>query len=246
MSTSCEVSIVRFNHLACPGCEPFFFLIQPWLRRTRRQVSWTSSGTPTHKHREISCLTRCSTIAPDDIPFKLRCAICSKLAVNAFRLPCCDQSICETCKHDPSFAPSHALITNTSFSPGQASLTDTCPVCAHTPVSPDLCKPNKALRTTLKAFLRTEEKKREKDRQATAPPTPTTAAPTPAPAENDSAPVEAPTDQQPANVTPMQISEPTPMPETKPSEAAAGVEGNNAELGAPEPVESEAQVRIYL
>ena len=55
---------------------------------------------------------------------------------------------------------------------GQASLSDTCPVCTHTPVSPDLCKPNKALRTTLKAFLRTEEKKREKDRQSAAPPTP--------------------------------------------------------------------------
>ncbi|CAG8937832.1 unnamed protein product [Penicillium salamii] len=90
-----------------------------------------------------------STLAQDEIPFKLRCAICNSLAVNAFRLPCCDQSICETC---------------------QTSLSDTCPVCTHTPVSPDLCKPNKALRTTLKAFLRTEEKKREKDRQSAAAP----------------------------------------------------------------------------
>ncbi|OGE50046.1 hypothetical protein PENARI_c018G07042 [Penicillium arizonense] len=98
-----------------------------------------------------------STLAQDDIPFKLRCAICNKLAVNAFRLPCCDQSICEPC---------------------QASLSDTCPVCAHTPVSPDVCKPNKALRTTLKAFLRTEEKKREKDRQASATSTPATPADT--------------------------------------------------------------------
>ncbi|KAJ5795938.1 uncharacterized protein N7518_004478 [Penicillium psychrosexuale] len=97
-----------------------------------------------------------STLAQDEIPFKLRCAMCNKLAVNAFRLPCCDQSICETC---------------------QASLSDTCPVCTHTPVSPDLCKPNKALRTTLKAFLRTEEKKREKDRQSAAPPTPSSITP---------------------------------------------------------------------
>jgi hypothetical protein len=42
-------------------------------------------------------------------------------------------------------------------------------VCAHTPISSDLCKPNKALRTTLKAFLRTEEKKREKERQSATP-----------------------------------------------------------------------------
>ncbi|KAI9376061.1 hypothetical protein BJX61DRAFT_539228 [Aspergillus egyptiacus] len=90
-----------------------------------------------------------SSLTQDEIPFKLRCAICNKLAVNAFRLPCCDQAICENC---------------------QSSLPETCPVCAHTPISSDLCKPNKALRTTLKAFLRTEEKKREKERQAALPP----------------------------------------------------------------------------
>ena len=39
-----------------------------------------------------------SSLTQDEIPFKLRCAICNKLAVNAFRLPCCDQAICETCK----------------------------------------------------------------------------------------------------------------------------------------------------
>ncbi|KKK14457.1 hypothetical protein AOCH_002871 [Aspergillus ochraceoroseus] len=89
-----------------------------------------------------------SSLTQDEIPFKLRCAICNKLAVNAFRLPCCDQATCENC---------------------QISLPETCPVCAHTPISPDLCKPNKALRTTLKAFLRTEEKKREKERQAAVP-----------------------------------------------------------------------------
>ncbi|KAL4941288.1 hypothetical protein BDV06DRAFT_5432 [Aspergillus oleicola] len=96
-----------------------------------------------------------SSLTQDEIPFKLRCAICNKLAVNAFKLPCCDQAICENC---------------------QASLPDTCPVCAHTPLSSDLCKPNKALRTTLKAFLRTEEKKREKERQAATPATPDVAA----------------------------------------------------------------------
>jgi hypothetical protein len=40
-----------------------------------------------------------SSLAQDDIPFKLRCATCNKLALNAFRLPCCEQSICESCKY---------------------------------------------------------------------------------------------------------------------------------------------------
>ncbi|EEA27377.1 hypothetical protein TMatcc_004336 [Talaromyces marneffei ATCC 18224] len=95
-----------------------------------------------------SLLDIISSLTQDDIPFKLRCAICNNLAINAFRLPCCDQAICESC---------------------QTSLPESCPVCEHNPVSPELCKPNKALRTTLKAFLRTEEKKREKDRPSTTP-----------------------------------------------------------------------------
>jgi hypothetical protein len=41
------------------------------------------------------------------------------------------------------------------------SLPSTCPVCEHTPIAAEDCKPNKSLRTTIKVFLRTEEKKRE-------------------------------------------------------------------------------------
>lgn len=131
-----------------------------------------------------------STLTQDEIPFKLRCAICNKLAVNAFRLPCCDQAICESCGHFPE--PSLNQSANVLL-PGQTSLPDTCPVCAHTPISSDLCKPNKALRTTLKAFLRTEEKKREKDRQQATPITPADA--TPAKQETP-APTEAPQDSR--------------------------------------------------
>lgn len=47
-------------------------------------------------------LTTCpysSSLTEDDIPTKLRCAICSKLAVNAFKLPCCEQLIDENCEY---------------------------------------------------------------------------------------------------------------------------------------------------
>ena len=85
--------------------------------------------------------------------------------------------------HTVSFKPMWCL-TLIVMPVGQASLPDTCPVCAHTPLSSDLCKPNKALRTTLKAFLRTEEKKREKDRQSATPATaPASGDGTPAPSE---------------------------------------------------------------
>jgi len=89
------------------------------------------------------------SLSQDDIPAKLRCAICSKLALNAFRLPCCEQAICENC---------------------HSTLPASCPVCEHSPLSADDCKPHKALRTTIKVFLRTEEKKRESSRPKDATP----------------------------------------------------------------------------
>ncbi|EAS34473.3 uncharacterized protein CIMG_05497 [Coccidioides immitis RS] len=152
-----------------------------------------------------------SSLTQDEIPFKLRCAICNKLALNAFRLPCCDQAICESC---------------------QGSLPENCPVCAHTPLDADLCKPNKALRTTLKAFLRTEEKKRERERPVTKPaaepaaPTTETGTPaeTPAPAveplEPNGVGDEGAPDQS-ANPLPAdtisQNEKPEPAPATSPT-----------------------------
>lgn len=59
-----------------------------------------------------------SSLAPDDIPHKLRCANCSKLAVNALRLPCCEQAICETC----TFAWSNSVVDQGSF--GSALIVD--------------------------------------------------------------------------------------------------------------------------
>jgi hypothetical protein len=100
--------------------------------------------------------------------------------VNAFRLPCCDQSICETCEHHLSYS----AYPVTDIALGQSSLPSICPVCEHSPVASEDCKPHKSLRTTIKVFLRTEEKKREalrlKEAKDTPPATPIE--PTPAPA----------------------------------------------------------------
>lgn len=126
-----------------------------------------------------------SSLSQDEIPIKLRCAICSKLAVNAFRLPCCEQAICEICTCERTSI--HNLDKVLADQIGQSSLPSSCPVCEHTPVAAGDCKPNKSLRTTIRVFLRTEEKKREavrlKDSKNTPPITPLTPA----------TPVEAPT-----------------------------------------------------
>jgi hypothetical protein len=116
--------------------------------------------------------------------------------------------------------------------PGQTSLPDTCSVCAHTPLSPDLCKPNKALRTTLKAFLRTEEKKREKERQSAAPVTPVITTP----AENDATPTEPVLEQKQSDEAPIEISETAAPAESKDVEARneAPVVDAVADTDAPE------------
>lgn len=101
----------------------FSFPHQQWLRRTRRLVSWTSLGScdsprasthdahsyplPLPQRRSPTLTYLYSTLSQDEIPFKLRCAICNKLAVNAFRLPCCDQSICEACTLTLPILPTH-------------------------------------------------------------------------------------------------------------------------------------------
>ena len=43
-------------------------------------------------------------------------------------------------------------------------------MCSHSPLSAEDCKPNKNLRMTVKAFLKSEEKKRSKDLEAATPP----------------------------------------------------------------------------
>lgn len=131
---------------------------------------------------------------------------------------------------------------------------DTCPVCAHTPLSSDLCKPNKALRTTLKAFLRTEEKKREKDRQSATPAAPADGTSTPpeqpvADAAPD-APVPAAPDHQNATEEKPEIApsvkaapEEPPVAESGPIEA----EGTALDMNTEVPAETQPQViPIYL
>jgi hypothetical protein len=52
---------------------------------------------------------------------------------------------------------------------GHAVLPESCPVCAHTPVTADDCIPHKSLRQTIKIWIKSQEKKRDdKDRAANA------------------------------------------------------------------------------
>ncbi|KAJ8613330.1 hypothetical protein MRB53_037017 [Persea americana] len=89
---------------------------------------------------------------------------------------------------------------------GQASLPESCLVCAHSPLTPDDCKPNKALRLTVKAFLKNEEKKRDKDKevaQIVAPPE----------HEPDFEPVTVPAVARKASAQPAEVATPGVVPQ---------------------------------
>ncbi|KAI1333794.1 hypothetical protein F5Y15DRAFT_404015 [Xylariaceae sp. FL0016] len=110
---------------------------------------------------EPALLELADSLTQGELPTKLRCAICSKLAVNSFRLPCCETAICDSC---------------------QSTLPPSCPVCEHSPVSGADCTIYKSLRTTIKVFLKTEEKRRETAQarlNGSTPTTPIQATPTP-------------------------------------------------------------------
>ncbi|MCJ1379447.1 hypothetical protein MMC17_002548 [Xylographa soralifera] len=89
-----------------------------------------------------------ASLTMEEVPMKLRCSVCSLLAVGAVR---------------------------------EANLDNECPVCLHSTVDKTLIKPNKTLRTTIKAFLKKKvmekETQRKKD-EATKLATMTVAAPT--------------------------------------------------------------------
>lgn len=97
----------------------------------------------------------------DEIPMKLRCSVCSLLAVGAVRMPCCDQNICENCKSCSLPAGLCYRRSSVYISAGLASLDQECPVCLHANVDRDLIKPNKTLRTTIKAFLKKKVMERD-------------------------------------------------------------------------------------
>ncbi|MCJ1401226.1 hypothetical protein MMC11_004438 [Xylographa trunciseda] len=85
-----------------------------------------------------------ASLTMEEVPMKLRCSVCSLLAVGAVRMPCCEQNLCENC---------------------EANLDNECPVCLHSTVDKTLIKPNKTLRTTIKAFLKKKVMEKETQRK---------------------------------------------------------------------------------
>jgi hypothetical protein len=109
-----------------------------------------------------------------------------------------------------------------SVSQGQSTLPSSCPVCEHSPLSADDCTPHKSLRTTIKVFLRTEEKKRESSRPKE--PTPAT------PVQADRTP-QLPTPNTEAPAAPAENAAELSKTDEK-TETSAAPEGEHHSAGA--------------
>ncbi|KAF2875175.1 hypothetical protein BDV95DRAFT_665765 [Massariosphaeria phaeospora] len=96
------------------------------------------------------------TLPTPSLPKNLLCALCSELAVDAWKLQCCNKPICTPCQAKLEFPT-------------------TCPLCEHHPLESDLCVPHKALRNTMRVWL-TKQKKKEEAKAAAAAPAPVPAA----------------------------------------------------------------------
>ncbi|KAF2751089.1 hypothetical protein M011DRAFT_473606 [Sporormia fimetaria CBS 119925] len=82
------------------------------------------------------------TLPSSAFPKNFFCASCSELAIDAWKLLCCNKAICATCYAKLEFPTS-------------------CPLCDHAPLEADSSTPNKSLRNTMRLWLQKQKKKEE-------------------------------------------------------------------------------------
>lgn len=146
------------------------------------------------------------------------------------------------------------MLTSCDTNTGQSSLPTTCPICEHSPLSAEDCTVHRSLRTTIRVFIRTEEKKRESLKVKEAEPE---SQPEPEPA---SAATEAAPETQPENSTTgvahVNASDATPaqsqvtVPEGQEAENGAapteGADVPSADAGAADTAEEIKTVGLIL
>ncbi|KAH6285282.1 hypothetical protein HBI39_241200 [Parastagonospora nodorum] len=96
-----------------------------------------------------------ANILPDDLreyalslpvtgfPKGFYCALDGQVALDAYKLLCCNKVICPPCQEKLAFPT-------------------TCPSCDHSPLEAESCAPNKTLRNTIRIWLQKQKKKEEK------------------------------------------------------------------------------------
>ncbi|KAF1927459.1 uncharacterized protein M421DRAFT_421872 [Didymella exigua CBS 183.55] len=128
------------------------------------------------------------------------CALCSELAIDSYKLLCCNKVICTPCQTKLSFPT-------------------TCPSCDHSPLEADSCTPNKALRNTMRVWLQKQKKKEEAKAAAQA------ATPV---AEATPAAIEAPSEVEGADKPIDSVEEVTASGDVPAESAVTAAEGGDA------------------
>ncbi|KAL6704848.1 hypothetical protein ACN47E_007531 [Coniothyrium glycines] len=85
------------------------------------------------------------------LPKSMLCALCTQPAIDAYKLLCCNKSICASCQANLHFPT-------------------TCPSCDHSPLEADSCVPNKSARNTMRVWLQKHKKREEAKAAAQAAP----------------------------------------------------------------------------
>ncbi|KAF1961857.1 hypothetical protein CC80DRAFT_198760 [Byssothecium circinans] len=99
------------------------------------------------------------TLDSASAPKNFSCAICNTIAIDAYKLLCCNKPICSNCQEKLTFPA-------------------TCPLCEHHPLEAESCVVNKVLRNTLRIWLAKQKKKKKGEKAASEAPTPTVETPT--------------------------------------------------------------------
>ena len=129
------------------------------------------------------------------------------------------------------------------ISPGQRNLGQACPICLHEPVEAEDCKPNRALRTTVKVWLKKRHAEREaasrREMASRTPAVPATPV-TPALEEMSSQQITL------ASITPNASERPRSREASDPQSAAAATVRNEEQNAIPEAKEDIPQPSIEV
>lgn len=121
------------------------------------------------------------TLPSTVFPKNFFCALCSQLAVDSWKLLCCNKVICSSCKCKLCFLHQGDDVLTILIGQANLQFPTTCPSCDHSPLEAGSCVANKALRNTMRVWLEKRKKKEEAKVATQAPTTPVEAAPLSAP-----------------------------------------------------------------
>jgi hypothetical protein len=114
------------------------------------------------------------TLPTSVFPKTFFCALDNQLAIDSYKLLCCNKAICPSCESPNTRHDNQVDVLTPPQGQEKLSFPTTCPSCDHSPLEADSCAPNKALRNTMRVWLQKQKKKEEAKAAAAASQAPST------------------------------------------------------------------------